>query len=66
MLEHLGAILDVIQRTDLREADMVAGRERFYRRDLDPERWLRVVVGMKVKSFCRVAWDRATVCVGRR
>jgi hypothetical protein len=27
-----------------RDEDPVPGRERFYRRDLDPRRWLRVVV----------------------
>lgn len=29
---------------DHRAHDPLAGRERFYRRDLDPRRWLRVVV----------------------
>ena len=29
---------------DFREDDPVPGRERFLRRDLDPRRWLRVVV----------------------
>lgn len=44
MLGHIGAILDAVSRPDLREADSVPGRERFYRHDLDPRRWLRVVV----------------------
>lgn len=29
---------------DHRVEDAIAGREHFYRRDLDPRRWLRVVV----------------------
>lgn len=29
---------------DYREDDEEPGRERFYRQDLDPRRWLRVVV----------------------
>ena len=44
MAGHVNAILDAIERPDRREADPVPGRERFYRRDLDPDRWLRVVV----------------------
>jgi hypothetical protein len=44
MLRHVDAILDVIGRPDVHEQDLAPGRERFYRRDLDPERWLRVVV----------------------
>ncbi len=44
MAANVGAILDAIERPDLREDDPVPGRERFYRRDLDPSRWLRVVV----------------------
>jgi hypothetical protein len=44
MLRHLDAILDAISRPDLREEDVAPGRERFYRRDLEPGRWLRVVV----------------------
>ncbi len=44
MLEHLDAILATIARPDAREADPFPDRERFYRRDLDPGRWLRVVV----------------------
>jgi hypothetical protein len=34
----------VAHRPDHRADDPIAGRERFYRRDLDPRRWLRVVV----------------------
>ena len=44
MLRHFDAILDAISRPDLREEDVAPGRERFYRRDLEPGRWLRVVV----------------------
>jgi hypothetical protein len=44
MAAHVDAILAAIERPDLREDDPVPGRERFYRRDLDPHRWLRVVV----------------------
>ncbi len=44
MLAHLDAILATIERPDAREDDPAPGRERFYRRDLDPRRWLRVVV----------------------
>lgn len=44
MAAHIVAILDAIERPDLREDDPAPGRERFYRRDLDPDRWLRVVV----------------------
>lgn len=44
MLGHIDAILATVARPDLREEDVVAGRERFYRRDLDARRWLRVVV----------------------
>jgi hypothetical protein len=36
--------LGVVSRPDHRENDPRSGRERFYRRDIDPNRWLRVVV----------------------
>lgn len=36
--------LSVVSRPDHREPDPHPGRERFYRRDIDPRRWLRVVV----------------------
>lgn len=48
MADHASAILDAIERPDRREDDPVPGRERFYRRDLDPARWLRVVVDFNV------------------
>jgi hypothetical protein len=44
MVRHVPAILDAISRPDVREEDPAPGRERFFRRDLDPRRWLRVVV----------------------
>jgi hypothetical protein len=44
MVRHVPAILDAIRRPDVREEDPAPERERFYRRDLDPRRWLRVVV----------------------
>lgn len=37
-------VLGVVTNPDHWEADPQPGRERFYRRDLDPRRWLRVVV----------------------
>lgn len=57
MLGHTQAILDSINRPDFHEKDPAPGRERFYRRDLDPQRWLRVVVdfnespGLVVTAF---------------
>jgi len=44
MLDNIDAILGAVARPDVREEDPRPGRERFYRRDLDPGRWLRVVV----------------------
>jgi hypothetical protein len=44
MLRHIQAILDAVSRPDLREDDPAPGRERYFRHDLDPHRWLRVVV----------------------
>src|SRR5262245_60534076 len=44
MLKHVEAILGAVNRPDVREDDPAPGRERFYRRGLDPLRWLRVVV----------------------
>lgn len=45
LLDHVDAILDVVERPDHREDDPLPGRERFYREHF-PEsgRWLRVVV----------------------
>jgi hypothetical protein len=44
MIGHAKAILETVARPDIREQDPRPGRERFYRRDLEPGRWLRVVV----------------------
>ena len=44
ILRHAQAILDTVNRPDRHENDPAPGRERFYRRDIDPKRWLRVVV----------------------
>ncbi|MGH2911000.1 MAG: hypothetical protein ACRDJ3_00845 [Solirubrobacteraceae bacterium] len=44
MLTHMTAILDTVARPDIREDDSAPDRERFFRRDLDPSRFLRVVV----------------------
>ncbi len=44
MLRHARAVLATVSRPDRHEDDLVSGRERFFRRDLDPGRWLRVVV----------------------
>jgi hypothetical protein len=57
MLGHLQAILDAVSRPDLREEGPAPSRERFFRRDLDSRRWLRVVVdfdeypGLVVTAF---------------
>jgi hypothetical protein len=47
MLGQVAAVLDAVSWSDVREDDPIAGRERFYRRDLDPERSLRVVVDFR-------------------
>lgn len=45
MADHLEAIEETIAHPDYREPDSeVAGRERFFRRNVGPDRWLRVVV----------------------
>lgn len=48
LAQHTAAILDAVSLPDWREEDPSPGRERFYRRDLDPQRWLRVVVDFSV------------------
>jgi hypothetical protein len=61
MLAHLAAILDAVSRPDRREADTVLSRERFYRQDLDPRRWLRVVVDFsEVPAFVVTAFIQDT------
>jgi hypothetical protein len=37
-------ILGTVAHPDYRIADAIPGREHFYRRHVDPRRWLRVVV----------------------
>ena len=44
MIQHAAAILGAVSLPDQREEDPAPGRERFYRRDLDQRRYLRVVV----------------------
>lgn len=44
LLDRIDTIIDVVNLPDYREDDEESGRERFYRQDLDPRRWLRVVV----------------------
>ena len=41
---HLGAVLDAIASPDHREPDSWSYRERFFKRDAGPSRWLMVVV----------------------
>lgn len=44
LLDHIDAILGAVAHPDVRQQDPWPGRERFFRQDLDPGRWLRVVV----------------------
>lgn len=44
LLDHISAILKTIETPDHRADDPSPERERFYRQDLDPRRWVRVVV----------------------
>jgi hypothetical protein len=41
---HLEAVLAAVAAPDHREADERPGRERFYKQDVGPSRWLMVVV----------------------
>ena len=41
---HLGALLGAISSPDHREADSWPDRERFFKREAGPSRWLMVVV----------------------
>jgi hypothetical protein len=43
-MDEVELILGTVAHPDHRVDDPIAGREHFYRRDLDPARWLRVVV----------------------
>jgi hypothetical protein len=44
LMDEVDLILGTVAHPDHRSNDRVPGREHFYRRDLDPRRWLRVVV----------------------
>lgn len=44
LMNEVELVLGVVRNPDHREDDPIPGRERFYRRDLDYRRWLRVVV----------------------
>jgi hypothetical protein len=44
LVDEFHLILGTVAHPDHRADDPIAGREQFYRRDLDPRRWLRVVV----------------------
>ena len=44
LADEADLILAVVAQPDHREPDPRPGRERFYRRDLDGRRWLRVIV----------------------
>lgn len=44
LMDEADLILGTIAHPDWRANNAIAGREHFYRRDLDPRRWLRVVV----------------------
>jgi hypothetical protein len=44
LMREVELVLSVVEHPDHREEDPRAGRERFYRADLDRRRWLRVVV----------------------
>lgn len=44
LADEADLILGAVAHPDHRLNDPIAGREQFYRRDLHPRRWLRVVV----------------------
>lgn len=44
LADEIDLILGTVAHPDHRAPDDIPGREHFYRRDLDPNRWLRVVV----------------------
>jgi hypothetical protein len=58
LLDHIDAILDVVNLPDYREEDdKRAGHYRFYRQDLDPRRWLTVVVSFNERpAYVVTAW----------
>ena len=49
-------ILGTVAHPDYRVADSIPGREHFYRRRIDPRRWLRVVVDFNDDRF---SWTNA-------
>jgi hypothetical protein len=49
LADEVDLILGTVAHPDHRMPNGRPGREHFYRRHLDARRWLRVVVGMKVK-----------------
>ncbi len=44
LMDEIELILGTVAYPDHHLDDPIAGREQFYRRDLNPHRWLRVVV----------------------
>jgi hypothetical protein len=44
MADYEEAVMLTISRPDVREDDPRPGRERFFRRGVGPDRWMRVVV----------------------
>jgi hypothetical protein len=44
LMDEFDLILGTVAHPDHREDDPIPEREQFYRCDLDPRRWLRVVV----------------------
>jgi uncharacterized protein YuzE len=53
LMDEADLILGTVPRPDHRANDPIPGREHFYRRDLDPRRWLRVVVHFNDEPACR-------------
>ena len=47
MAPYLDALLAAIATPDHREHDEIPGRERFFKRDVGPSRWLMVVVSFE-------------------
>lgn len=47
LMDETDLILGTVAHPDHHSEDAIPGREHFYRRDLDPRRWLRVVVDFK-------------------
>lgn len=58
LLDHIDAILDAVNLPDYRaEDDKRSGHERFYRQDLDPRRWLSVLVSFnEMPGYVVTAW----------